>query len=81
MAMDTIYVRLLNQGEGALRPVQATRRAGELFMIMSKNDDPETEDWQFPSGSLVRCEPRVLLDVPQLVAVELMPTPVLRLVK
>ncbi|MGC4029015.1 MAG: hypothetical protein QM696_09105 [Steroidobacteraceae bacterium] len=55
MVTETIYVRLLNEGVDVWRPVQALRRAGGVFLIVSKNDDPELEDWEFPSGSLVRC--------------------------
>ncbi len=38
------------------RPVQAAPRAGGLHRILSRNDDPEAEAWEFASGSLVRCE-------------------------
>ncbi len=78
--METIYVALLDRGGASLRPVQAQRRAGGLFQIVSKNDDPEDENWQFSSGSLVRCEERQLADGLQLVAVELVPTVGLKIV-
>ena len=67
--METIYVALLGEHSGSWRPVLAERRAGDTFMIISKNDDPEQELWQFPSGSLVRCEARELAEGMRLVAV------------
>lgn len=57
---ETIYIALRNLGPDALRPVQAVRRANETFLIVSRNDDPEDEDWQFASGTLVNCEQRQL---------------------
>lgn len=70
-ATETIYVALLDGPPGTWRPVLAARRAGGLHFILSKNDDPESEQWQFPSGGLVRCEPRVLQGRALLLAVEL----------
>jgi hypothetical protein len=71
--IETIYVALTGQAAGTLRPVIAARRAGDLFEILSRNDDPEDEAWEFPSGSLVRCERKELHGVPALVAVRLQP--------
>ena len=68
---ETIYVALLNEGVEVWRPVLAYRRANDLFQIASKNDDPEDEEWEFSSGSLVRCETKQLSGGPCLVAVEL----------
>lgn len=69
--IETIYVALLGEPAETWRPVQAAPRAGGVYSILSKNDDPETEQWRFPSGSLVRCEPRVLDGRELLLAVEL----------
>jgi hypothetical protein len=69
---ETIYVALLGEGTEVWRPVNAALRAGGLFEIISRNDDPEDELWQFPPGSLVRCERRQLSEGPRLVAVELL---------
>jgi hypothetical protein len=77
----TIYVALLHEGPDAWRPVQAAPRAGGLFLILSKNDDPESECWQFPSGSLVRCESRRLADRELLLAVEAVAPQGLRLAR
>jgi len=70
MNSETIYVALLDEGTDAWRPVQALRRGEGAFLIVSKNDDPETESWEFSSGSLVRCEMRQLSGGERLVAVE-----------
>lgn len=80
-AAETIYVALLGEPQESWRPVQAAPRAGGLFLILSRNDDPESEQWQFSSGSLVRCERRLVHGHEQLVAVELMRPQGLRLVK
>ena len=70
-AAATIFVALPDKPPGTWCPVQAAPRAGGLYLILSKNDDPESEPWQFPSGSLVRCEPRQVDGRELLLAVEL----------
>lgn len=67
---DTIYVALLNVDRSLWVPVQASRRADGTYQIVSKNDDPASEQWQFSSGALVRCEKRPLGEGVRLVAVE-----------
>lgn len=67
---ETIYVALLNEAAEAWRPVVAARRSGGRYEILSRNDDPDDEQWQFPPGSLVRCEERSLPQGRFLVAVE-----------
>lgn len=69
---ETIYVALLDEGVEVWRPVLAVRRAQGLFEIVSKNDS-QTEAWEFPSGSLVRCETKQLSEGSCLVAIELKP--------
>lgn len=53
---EIIYVPLLDEGTDVLRPVEATRLAENVYMILGVVPDDET--WAFPSGSRVRCEPR-----------------------
>lgn len=67
---ETLYVALLNHGADAWRPVVAARRGDGVFEILSRNDDPEDEVWEFSTGSLVRCESRQLPEGTRLVAVE-----------
>ena len=52
----TIYVELLDEGTPTWRPVRAERTADGTYRIVSWSPDPEDETWQFPSGSVVRCE-------------------------
>jgi hypothetical protein len=52
---ETIFVYLLNEGSSAWRPVEAERLGADLFRIVSKNVDPESEEWEFPEGAVVRC--------------------------
>ena len=66
----TIYVALLNESVPVWRPVVAARRANDVYLILSTNDDPECEEWEFQSGTLVRCERRTLNEGERLVAVE-----------
>ena len=51
-----IFMPLLNDGTECWRPVAATPLGAELFRVESVCDDDE--EWQFPSGSVVRCGPR-----------------------
>jgi len=79
--METIYVALLERDPAAWVPVHAARRADGTFQIVSRNDDWESERWEFSSGSLVRCELRQLAGDMRLVAVEGVMPHGLRLVK
>jgi hypothetical protein len=53
---ETIYVPLLDEGTDVWRPVEATRLAENVYIILGAVPDDET--WAFPPGSRVRCEPR-----------------------
>jgi hypothetical protein len=65
----TIYVALLDEGTDVWRPVQAQRQGDGSYLIVSSNDAPDDEKWQFPTGSTVRCELRKLSGGDRLVAV------------
>jgi hypothetical protein len=55
----TIHVRLLQEGTEVSRPTQAAEIDGGLFQILATPDyDPHDEEWEFPPGSVVRCESR-----------------------
>ena len=54
----TIYVSLLDEGTTCCRPVEAEPISDGRFRILSENLDPEDEKWEFPSGSIVKCEER-----------------------
>ncbi len=55
-----IYVRLLDEGVDVWRPVRAVHQADDVYRIVS--DAVESEQWEFPSGSLVRCRREKLSD-------------------
>ena len=57
----TIYVALDNEGVDVWRPVDASDLGDALFQILSACDS-ETEQWQFASGAVVRCEKRSFED-------------------
>ncbi len=67
----TIYLELLDEGTPTWRPVEAELIADGVYRIVSKNHDPEDEQWQFPTGSFVRCELRQLSGSKCIVAISL----------
>lgn len=53
----TITMQLLDEGTPTARPVQAVPLGNGLYKVQpTPNYDPETETWEFPPGSVVRCE-------------------------
>ena len=70
--MLTVYVKLLNEGTLVFRPAQAEyvdKNTVKLLPIADYNQ--RDEEWEFPPGSIVRCESRVMNGEPTLVAIEL----------
>jgi hypothetical protein len=57
--MTQIYVALLDEDVDTWRPVEARHEGDDHYRIISKNEDPEDERWEFQSGDLVRCKSRV----------------------
>ncbi|CAN5632046.1 hypothetical protein BH23PLA1_BH23PLA1_10380 [soil metagenome] len=60
MALSTdriqLYVSLLNEGTEVLRPTTGVFVGPDVIRVEAPDDyDPETEDWEFPPGSVVRC--------------------------
>ena len=55
-----IYVYLLDEGTDVWRPVQAEKLSENTFRIVSQNNDPENEKWQFSTGDIVKCEEKIL---------------------
>jgi hypothetical protein len=54
-----IYVRLLDEGTDVSRPTDALDLGDGQFELLPTSDyDAETETWEFPPGSVVRCEKR-----------------------
>ena len=52
--MATIYMPLLNEGVDAWRPVEATPMSQDTYRV--EGHVPESEDWAFAPGTVVRCE-------------------------
>ena len=67
-----IYVALRDEGVDVWRPVEAHEECPDRYRILSAKADPD-EVWQFPTGTLVRCERRVSDGEERLYAVEEVP--------
>lgn len=58
--LETIYVRLLNEGTECVRPVLAVRIDDLTFVvILTQQYKPEVEDWEFAPGSVVKCHKEI----------------------
>lgn len=57
--LETIYVYLENEGVDVWRPVKAERLRADVYRIVSLNEDPDDEQWQFKTGDVVRCESKL----------------------
>jgi hypothetical protein len=68
-AQETIYVALLNEGTSVWRPVAAIPVGDGMYQIVSENDDPEDEQWEFSTGDVVLCVSRTFGNGSGLVAV------------
>lgn len=56
----TIYVALIGEGTNVWRPVEAELLGENRYRIISKNNSPEDEQWEFQTNDIVHCEQRVL---------------------
>ena len=56
-----VYVKLLEEGTDVWRPTEAQPMDKDLFRLLPTADYRLCdEQWEFPPGSIVRCEKRVL---------------------
>lgn len=60
--LETVYVKLLNEGTDVWRPVACVVLESLTFLIPEQTEVPTDEIWQFLPGSKVRCEYRTLSD-------------------
>ena len=60
MKTETIYIYLSDEGTDVWRPVEADNLGNKRYRIISSNNDPEDEKWEFRIGDIVRCESKVL---------------------
>jgi hypothetical protein len=65
--MTEIYVYIRKEGTDVWRPVEAVESEDGTFLITSP--PVEDQEWQFPSGSRVKCEQRKFESGSALVAV------------
>ena len=66
-----IYVQLLGDEEGTLRPTQAVQLPDNKYKILPiTNFDTADELWEFPPGTIVHCEERSYRERKYLLAVE-----------
>ncbi len=67
---NIIYIKLLNEGSVAYRPVDAIAISENIYELKG-NDiyDPEDEEWEFSPGTLVIVEERMLSEKSVLIAV------------
>jgi hypothetical protein len=71
--LTTIHMPLLDEGTDVWRPVKAERMSDDTFRVLGPV--PETEEWAFPPGTIVRCRYQTLsgdfgVSVKRLVAYE-----------
>lgn len=64
-----VYVRLLDEGTDVWRPVEASLLPSGAYRLVASTDVDPSEVWEFPAGSVVRCEMKTLEGSPTLVAV------------
>ena len=57
MRETTINVQLFNEGISVSRPVKAQEINAEnkIFRIPDKSIEPESEEWEFKPGEVVKC--------------------------
>jgi hypothetical protein len=56
LRIETIYVKLLNEGTDVWRPVEAKKIDSDIYEISSNNKyNNDLEEWQFPPNSKVIC--------------------------
>lgn len=66
-----IYIKLLGDEEGTLRPTQALFLGKDLYKVLPiSNFDTADEEWEFLPGTIVRCEPMTYRDQDYLLAIE-----------
>lgn len=65
--METIFVKLLDEGVDAWRPILAERVAGDVYRIVDQ-ELPAGEKLEFQPGTEVVCKPTMLSEGVEIVA-------------
>ncbi len=68
-AVAKVHVRLIGEGIAVSRPVEAIKMSSDTFKIVEP-EDRDMEEWEFHSGTIVRCETRLSEGEVYLLAVE-----------
>ena len=59
-----IYIPIIDEGVHVWRPTDGEMLDEMVFKVLPTDDyDPEVEHWQFPPGTIVRCEKLILYDI------------------
>lgn len=66
-----VFVQILDEGTPVYRPVEAVFVAKGIYRLKDSGPYDSDECWEFPPGSLVRCEERTLQDGRFMVAYQL----------
>lgn len=73
---ETIYIALLNEGTSTWRPTLGRKVGPMTFEVLpTASYSPEDEDWEFPPGMTVVCQPRIVSEGVELVAIHRAPIP------
>jgi len=57
-----IYMPLLDEGVPVWRPVEALQVRDDIYRVVSADSGFPSEQWQFSTGSLVRCKSHTFAD-------------------
>jgi hypothetical protein len=53
----TIHLPLLDEGTDVVRPTLGVELGGGLYLVLPTSDyNPADEKWEFPPGSIVKCD-------------------------
>lgn len=70
-SMETIYVKLLDEGTEVFRPVPSVEVETNVYKLGSLESTEGDEKWEFEPGSIVTVENRILGDESVPVAIKL----------
>jgi hypothetical protein len=59
--METIYIKLLDEGTEVWRPVKAKRLTESTFLIINQNIEFD-EKWEFYPNQIVHCKQKIFSD-------------------
>lgn len=55
-----VYIPLLNEGTPTFRPTNGIEMGDDYYKVLpTKNYNPEDEEWEFPPGTVVKCQKEI----------------------